>query len=276
MFPRFRTIAAVISSRVLVSSFASLLFVSGLTSCGSGDSGGGGGAPKPAAPDGGGGGGGEAEPPPPAPKGPPGKVALTVKYEGAVPERKALDHGTEEFCKDKIFDDSLVVDAGTKGLKNAVLRIEKVRAPRKKGDITITNRNCAFEPRVQVAVRGMKVGLANDDEVTHNTNARFDSATFVNQALGKNTKEEPLRPLNKLGVMKIKCDVHSWMTGYVVVSDNPFIGVSDEKGTLTLDEVPPGTYPYTLWHESLGEKKGEVTVVSGETAKLDVSFAAKN
>jgi len=51
--------------------------------------------------------------------------------------------------------------------------------------------------------------------------------------------------------------------------------VTDEKGSFTLANVPPGTHKIKVWHETLGEVTKEVTVKAGEEAKVTIELAKK-
>jgi len=207
------------------------------------------------------------------PSAPPGSISLVARYTGAIPAPQPLTVDVDpEHCTGKVFDRSLIVDAETRGLANVVLRLEKVRGSRTlPSTITITNKDCAFEPRVQVAMRGVKLGLANEDPVMHTTHA-YEKNVF-NQSLKKSETTPPIRPLRDAGIMRIKCDVHPWMLGWVVVHDNPYVEKTDEKGRLTIDQIPPGTYDYTIWHEKYPDgRTGKVTVESGSTAEITIDF----
>jgi hypothetical protein len=76
-------------------------------------------------------------------------------------------------------------------------------------------------------------------------------------------------------VFKAKCDVHPWMSAWIVALDNPFFGASAEDGTYAIQGLPPGKYTLTAWHESLGQQKKEVTVTAGEPVTVDFEFAVK-
>jgi hypothetical protein len=65
-------------------------------------------------------------------------------------------------------------------------------------------------------------------------------------------------------IVKVSCDAHPWMTGWIVVTDHPYVAVTDERGAFRLAGVPPGSYTLSLWHETLGEQRQEVTVRAGE------------
>ena len=41
---------------------------------------------------------------------------------------------------------------------------------------------------------------------------------------------------------RVKCDVHPWMTAYVVTNPNPFFATTGEDGSFSLTSLPAGTY----------------------------------
>jgi hypothetical protein len=45
------------------------------------------------------------------------------------------------------------------------------------------------------------------------------------------------------------------MTAYILVSNNPYVGVTGEHGEFLIDGVPPGTYPIKMWHEGVQLKR---------------------
>jgi len=67
---------------------------------------------------------------------------------------------------------------------------------------------------------------------------------------------------------------HTWMHAYLYVADHPYHGVTDGDGKLTIDQVPPGTYTLTIWHELLGNTERKVTVEPGKTATVTVEMPA--
>jgi hypothetical protein len=76
-------------------------------------------------------------------------------------------------------------------------------------------------------------------------------------------------------VVKFKCDVHPWMTGYVLVTDNPFFSVTGDDGAFEIKNVPAGKYTVEVWHERLGSQTQEVTVADGKPVELKLELKAK-
>jgi hypothetical protein len=64
------------------------------------------------------------------------------------------------------------------------------------------------------------------------------------------------------------------MHAFIAVVRGPN-GVSDSNGSFTLDNLPPGTYTLTAWHETYGTQTQKVTVAEGKPATVNFSFKAK-
>ena len=119
---------------------------------------------------------------------------------------------------------------------------------------------------------GQKIEVHNSDPTLHNVHAFQGKKTVFN--MGQPAKARPIVKsiAADADVVKLKCDVHSWMVSYVVVAKSPFFAVSGEDGRFEIKNVPPGRYTIEAWHEKLGTKTAEVTVEEGKTAELPVAF----
>ena len=53
---------------------------------------------------------------------------------------------------------------------------------------------------------------------------------------------------DKPGVVVMGCNIHDPMVAYVVVSDTPWVGVSDAAGQVRIDGAPAGEYELEYWH----------------------------
>lgn len=61
--------------------------------------------------------------------------------------------------------------------------------------------------------------------------------------------------------------------GYAI--DNPYNAVTDQDGSFSIGDLPPGTYHVKAWHPILGVQERELTLEPNATATLDVRFDAK-
>ena len=63
------------------------------------------------------------------------------------------------------------------------------------------------------------------------------------------------------------------MLGWLVVSDHPYVAVTNEKGEFTLSNVPPGNYKIEVWQETLGKKVQNVVVKAKQETKVTAELA---
>ena len=71
------------------------------------------------------------------------------------------------------------------------------------------------------------------------------------------------------------CNVHAEMSAYVLVLENPYFSVTGKDGVFKIENVPPGTYKVSAWHEKLRTVTQDVTVEAGKTANVDYNLKKK-
>jgi hypothetical protein len=76
-------------------------------------------------------------------------------------------------------------------------------------------------------------------------------------------------------VVRVKCDVHPWMTAYIGVFDHPFFATTGKgEGSWAIEKVPVGKYTLVAWHEQFGEQRKTIEVKESETIETELSYAA--
>jgi len=199
---------------------------------------------------------------------------ITTTAKGLAPVRVTID---QKVCGHELPDHAIVVD-GQGRLANAVVVLTGVKpfdsqalaqGKRLATDVTITNDKCAFAPRVQIVRPNANVKTTSKDAVLHTTHAQTDSGrTLFNVAL-------PIpgltitKPIGAAGNVRLVCNTHPWMRGWMVVTDNA-AAISAADGRFALDNIPPGTYELRIWHESLKSAPQKITVTAGKPTDLSV------
>ena len=204
-----------------------------------------------------------------------GSVRVVATYRGeTVPPRRRIDANINaEHCKGKVLSEELVVDPASRGVRDVVVRLEGIgrgKAPAR--ELLVINRDCSFHPHVSVAMHGSLLKASNEDPLTHSTHPYYGNRSLFNYQFSRVGEVYPGRKLGETGLVTVRCDVHNWMRAYVVVHDNPYLGVTDADGVLLIDDIPPGSYGYVTWHEKLGESRGTVRVAAGTRGELLLSL----
>jgi plastocyanin len=205
-----------------------------------------------------------------------GRVSGKVTLSGLPPKLAPLPVTRDiKTCGTSKPDESLEVGQGG-GVKNAVLWIAGGPKPAKadKVKVTLDQKQCEFAPHVVVMTAGATLEIVNGDKLFHNVHAREGDRAVFNYAMPVPNHVIP-KPLKEPGLLRITCDVHPWMRGWVDVLPTSAFAVTDEAGSYAISGVPPGKYTLRLWHERLGEKEQPVEVTAGGTATVDVQLTPR-
>lgn len=208
-----------------------------------------------------------------------GKVTLS----GTPPRKKLIRMGADPNCLKinagkKVFFETVVADENG-GLANVFVHI--------KGDVgssappsapaVIEQNGCKYEPHVVGLVVGQKLRVVNNDETLHNIHSGSElkgNEFNVSQPRAGMTRDFDLK--DKEVMMRIKCDVHNWMEGFVGVMSHAYFAVSDAGGGFKLpDGIPAGKYTVEAWHEFYGAKTQEVEVKAGETVTVAFDYSGE-
>jgi plastocyanin len=129
----------------------------------------------------------------------------------------------------------------------------------------LLQRNKRFDPGLLVVPVGSVVDFPNYDPWFHNVfslyrGKRFDLGLY--QAGAKKSVK-----FDRIGPSYLFCNIHSEMTGVVLVVDSDFFGITDKSGHYSIPKVAPGRYVLQVWYEnatpeSLQALQRQVTIQS--------------
>lgn len=220
-----------------------------------------------------------------------GSISGVVKYVGDAPAPEEINVDKDpEVCAVHApkLSEKLIVDKGSKGVKNALVYIQKIEKGKKweQADVSAENKKrmaerhfsldqkeCSFSPHVQVIPAGSAIELRNGDPLMHNLHSYSMKNSSFNESIPGNGQ-----PIEKTfqfeEVVKVGCDVHKWMTAWVVVQDNPYFCITGDDGTYKITNIPPGEYKLQIWHEAfkkedLKKQKKDIKAETNKEAKAD-------
>jgi plastocyanin len=199
-----------------------------------------------------------------------GIVEVEVKYNGAPQVEKLKVNKDVEKCGQETTIEKVVVGSN-KGLANVV-----ASAPNAKGAKAVKGvvdqKGCKFSPHVTVMTPG-EVEIKNSDDILHNIHTYSTANPAINKAQPK-FKKTMTEKFDKPEVIKLTCDVHSWMLGWLAVVPG-VAAVTDTNGVAKLENVPAGKQKIEVWHETLGKQEKDVEVKAGQTSKVSFEMKGK-
>jgi plastocyanin len=199
-----------------------------------------------------------------------GTVEVEVKYNGPAKVDKLKVNKDTEKCGTETAVEHVVVGAN-KGLANAVASAPGAKGA-SKAKAVIDQHGCKFVPHVVVMQPG-EIEIKNSDDILHNIHTYSTANPSINKAQPK-FKKVMTEKLEKPEFVKVTCDVHSWMLGWVAVVPG-VAAATDANGVAKLENVPAGKQKIEVWHETLGKQEKEVDVKAGQTTKVSFEMKGK-
>ena len=112
--------------------------------------------------------------------------------------------------------------------------------------VTVVQEGEEFRPRVTVVVAGTRVNFPNRDAVQHHVfsvsrTKKFDLPLY---------RGEPREPVlfDQPGVVSLGCNIHDWMSAYIIVLATPHFTRTGETGIGVITGLPPGRHRLEVWH----------------------------
>ena len=202
-----------------------------------------------------------------------GTIEGTVVYRGTVPTKTIIPTKDVEVCGQPREEPLIRVGDG-QAVESAVVYLVEVAkgkdwpAPGKPPELD--NVKCRFQPEVQV-IRAGPLDVVNTDPVLHNTHGYYGKRTAFNLALPNQGQRIPVE-LPRAGTVRIDCDAHGWMEGWIYVVDNPYYAVTGADGKFSITDVPPGDYKLVAVQSFTGPVETPVKVAGGQPTTLEVEL----
>lgn len=138
----------------------------------------------------------------------------------------------------------------------------------------IDQKNLVFIPHVQVIVKGTTVDFKNSDNVQHSIFSPSPIADKMNLGTYGPDQVKPWT-FHKLGEAPLLCNVHTEMSAWVLIRQNPYFSITDKDGHFEIDDVPAGKYTLAVWNERLSAQPQAITVIEGEITEVSFTLGSK-
>ena len=206
-----------------------------------------------------------------------GSISGTVKYKGTPPPPAKLDVNKDtDVCGQTPKINKELVVAPDGGIQYAVVSIPGIAKGKAFSDTkpVLDQKGCEYAPHIVLAPVGQQVDIQNSDGILHNIHTYSDKNPPVNIAQPK-FKKTVNATFTTPEAVKLSCDVHGWMQGWLIVEDSPYYAVTDEKGAFKITDIPAGDYEVKVWQEKLGASTQKITVKPGADTAVNFELAGK-
>jgi len=222
-----------------------------------------------------------------------GNIKGRIVWGKDIPKRKPLESVKANADKDHclsngpLLDEKWVVDAKDKGLRWTFVwlapldpkggkslpvhpSLQKINGP-----VVLDQPLCTFTPHALGIREGQLLVVKNPAPISHNFkyggHPEFNPGNNILMPANSQITIKDLKA-HRIPV-KIECNIHPWMNGWVRVFNHPYFAVTDEHGNFKLKNVPAGQFRVMIWHGSGGflggaaGRDGQVVIIDGGKTK---------
>jgi plastocyanin len=162
-----------------------------------------------------------------------------------------------------------VVDAAGLPVRDAVVELRSAKPPagpiRFPWKMGMAQKNRQFTPGTLIVAKGSTVAFPNLDNVRHSIYSFSKPARLEIDLYGRD--QTRTHTFAVTGSVKLGCNIHDEMRGYIRVTDTPFAGKTDHNGYVTLTAMAAGAASLTVWHPQVrtpsGESTSAITITGG-------------
>jgi hypothetical protein len=210
-----------------------------------------------------------------------GTLAGVVRFTGKpVPPEPGPATGGGDVCAERRQPAALVLGPDRSVVGGVVLVQGVTQGKRSSLDVVLEGRQCAFTPGVTATMAGARARVRNADSILHSARGLQGRTTVFHVAIpGKEQEVDITRRLTRPGVVRVVADTYPHMTAWLVVHDSPYVAVTDGRGAFRIEEIPPGSYRVTMWHQGFRrrgtDREGRPLYEDPHTITKEVTIAPR-
>jgi len=190
-----------------------------------------------------------------------GNLRGQVVFDGEppVPKKLKITKDEEECGRHNLVDESIQVNSTNHGLQNVVVYLypasdQKVPIhpsyeAEAQAERELDNNACRFAPRVVLLRTKQTLVAGNSDPIGHNVMIDTQKNPPINVTIPSGGSVKKTFEAEERVPAPVACSIHPWMRGWVLIRENPYMAVTDEKGVFEIRNLPVGTWEFVFWHE---------------------------
>jgi hypothetical protein len=141
-------------------------------------------------------------------------------------------------------------------------------------EVIIGQQGKSFNPYISVSQVNSKVNFVNQDDITHHIySAGSDNKFSFKIRAGKTNA---LSQFDHEAEVAMGCNIHDWMSGYLLVVNTPYFAKTDEQGMASFNVAQQGRYKVVLWHPQMKTEKNRLIKEEVISANTTIFFSLKS
>ncbi|MFT4519445.1 MAG: hypothetical protein ACI9JM_001841 [Halioglobus sp.] len=119
-------------------------------------------------------------------------------------------------------------------------------------------------------VKGSEVDLYYDDGVHHNAFSLFPTKPFDLGIYAEDSSKYV--KFEKTGRVALYCNIHPKVMSAILVLNNPFYAVSDDKGKFSISGIPDAEYTLRTWRKRSDTANLPISLSQIQTMQIDLDL----
>ncbi len=139
--------------------------------------------------------------------------------------------------------------------------------------VVVSQQNKKFMPYLSVAHPTSDVVFTNQDNITHHIYSINTQNSF---SFKIRAGQPPIaRKFSHKGTIAMGCNIHDWMSGYLLIVDSERYGITNESGNISMNQLSHGRYNINIWHPQLQTENNQqvntVNITNNNTLTVRLS-----
>ena len=141
-------------------------------------------------------------------------------------------------------------------------------------EVVVGQRDKSFTPYITVSQTNSKVNFVNQDNITHHIYSAESENKFSFKIRAGTTHS--LTQFDQANEIAMGCNIHDWMSGYLLVVNTPYFDKTDELGQVSFNLAKKGKYKVVVWHPQMQAENNRMIMEQDITKHNTFTFTLKN
>lgn len=132
----------------------------------------------------------------------------------------------------------------------------------------------SFSPYISVSQVNSRVNFVNQDDITHHIYSAGSDNKFSFKIRAGQTNS--VEQFDQEAEVAMGCNIHDWMSGYLLVVNTPYFTKTDNQGRASFDVIKKGKYKVVVWHPQMQSENNRLSKEEAIVTNSAITFSLKN